>query len=206
MSRAWKSIDQISLTTIRHLRADDVCIYAKDYISGAGFQGGVVNSDILNFKKTKDVSGQHYRTQAIHKFALEASELFDCDKGKKYTVTAIPSSKAKTDPLYDDRFEDFFSQLKNFCPCIDIVWPVSLRETIKSAHHGGTREPNEIRKNYVYEGFLEEAPEFIIVFDDVLTSGAHFRACKDFLLASGYTGKIYGVFWAKAHVGGPNAD
>lgn len=195
----WKKIDPITLSLIGNLQPADECFYAKDYVAGSGFQGGEVNSDILNFKKPPNAPGQNYRVQAINKFALEASRLINCDSGRSYFVTAIPSSKAKSDPLYDNRFEDFFTQLKKFCPCIDVVWPVDAINTVTPSHQSsGVRNPNTIKQNYRYVGFSGSQPDRIIVFDDLLTSGAHFRAYKDFILQSGFTGNVIGIFWAKS--------
>lgn len=194
----WKKIDAITISTITHLNNSDECFYAKDYLTGFGFQGGSANSDILNFKKAPGTPGQHYRAQAINKFALEASSLFDCDSGKKFAVTAIPSSKVTTDPLYDRRFEDFFDQLKQFCPCLEVFWPVVAINTVQPIHQtSGARNPNSLMQNYRYTGFPNTEPSNLIVFDDLLTSGAHFRAYKDFIIQSGFGGKVFGVFWAK---------
>jgi hypothetical protein len=52
-----------------------------------------------------------------------------------YVVTAIPSSKVNTDPLYDRRFEDFFTQLKNFCLRIDVVLPLEAIDKVVSVEN-----------------------------------------------------------------------
>jgi hypothetical protein len=195
----WKRIDLITYPTKVHLQETDECYYAKDYIAGAGFQGGIVNSDILNFKKTPTLSGQQYRTQAIQKFADEVSHFLDCDLGKIFSVTAIPSSKIKTDSEYDNRFEDFFQELKKRCPCIDVVWPVIAMSSVPATHQSKSpRNPIMIMQNYQFNGFDGFTPDRLIVFDDLLTSGAHFRAYKDFLIQSKFKGEVIGVFWAKS--------
>ena len=75
---------------------------------------------------------------------------------------------------------------------------VSNKTTVTSSHSGGNRNPKSIEANYQFDGFQKNPPDFILVFDDVLTSGAHFRAFKDFLKKSGYNGKVYGIFLAKS--------
>jgi hypothetical protein len=193
----WKRVDEITLSSLPHLKSGDICGFAYDYLKG-GFQRGPVNENIINFKKAPDAQGQHFRNQAISKFSLDASGLFNCESGKDYFVTAIPSSKAKNDPGYDNRFEDFFKELKKLCPCIEIVWPVSAKATVPSAHQTtGGRNPQTIMQNYQFDGFGTITPERLMVFDDVLTTGAHFRAFKDFLINNGYAGQVVGIFWAK---------
>lgn len=197
MSNYWKKIDGIEKQTISNFLADDECYYAHDFIRSTGYQGGPANDNVINFKKAPNTLGQNYRTAAIYKFALDASSLIDCESGRTYTVTAIPSSKSKTDPLYDNRFEDFFIELAKLRPCIDVQWPITNRATVTPSHGGGTRSATILTSNYVFNGFTGAVPDFIFVFDDVLTSGAHFRAFKDFLIQSGYSGKVYGLFWTK---------
>lgn len=197
MARSWKNIDLITVSSIPYLIPDDECIYANDYISKTGFHGGQVNDCIINFKKPPGAPGQQHRTRAINKIALDASELFDCESGRTYAVTAMPSSKSKSDPSYDNRFEDLFQLLKTFSPCINIIWPVTAKNSVMPSHQNGPRDPKVLKNNYNFNGFAGSEPEFLIVFDDVLTSGAHFRAYKDFITQSGYQGKVFGVFWAK---------
>lgn len=196
----WNRLGEIDLAlgTIKHLDSSDICWYAHDFIGGAGFRGGAVNSNILNFKKKPKDSWQHYRTQSIHKFALDSSGLFDCSGNNSYFVTAIPSSKAKNDPEYDNRFEDFFNQLQKYCPCVNVTWPITVINSTEASHRmSGARNPEAIMKNYQFNGFGGLKPTNLVVFDDVLTSGAHFRAYKDFLIKNGFQGKVFGVFWAK---------
>jgi hypothetical protein len=197
MSNYWKKIDGIEKQSISNFQIDDECFYAHDFLPSRGFQGGLANNNVLNFKKAPSTPGQNYRTGAIYKFALDASSLIDCESGKTYAVTAIPSSKCKSDPLYDNRFEDFFIELAKLRPCIDIQWPVINQATVTPSHSGGSRTPATIAASYTFKGFTGNAPEFILVFDDVLTTGAHFRAFKDFLIQSGYRGRVFGLFWTK---------
>lgn len=197
MSNFWKKVDQVLINNIQHLNANDNCYYAKDYVPGVGYQGSIVNDDILNFKKAPGSPGQQHRARAVNKFAVEVSTILNCDQGRKFYVTAVPSSKNKHDPMYDRRFEDLFEELKKFSPCIEVVWPVVAINSVQASHHSGSRDPDVLKQNYNYSGFAGIEPESLIVFDDVLTSGAHFRAYKDFIIESGYQGKVFGVFWAK---------
>lgn len=197
MSNYWKKIDGIEKQTIPNFQTDDECFYAHDFIPSTGFQGGQANNNVINFKKAPNTPGQNYRTGAIYKFALDASSLIDCESGRTYAVTAIPSSKCKLDPQYDNRFEDFFGELAKLRPCIDIQWPIINQSTVTPSHGGGTRSAATLASNYQFSGFTGTHPDFILVFDDVLTTGAHFRAFKDFLIQSGYNGKVYGLFWTK---------
>ncbi len=193
----WKKIDPITQSTIPHLMQTDYCIFARDYISNTGYTGGPTNDLILNFKKPPGAKGQSYRNAAVRQFAMEASLLIDCDNYPPIALTAIPSSKAVTDPAYTKRFEDMMSELKKLRPCVQVEWPVAVNTTVATSRHGGTRKPSAIASNYIWNGFSGAIPANLWVFDDVLVTGSHFRAFHDFARASGYQGNIYGIFWAK---------
>ena len=80
---------------------------------------------------------------------------------------------------------------------MNIEWPVEIQNLMPSAHQGGSRNPEDIKKNYMWKGF-KNTPEKIGIVDDVLTTGAHFRAMSDFLKENGYRGQIVGIFWSRA--------
>ncbi|MBC6415592.1 MAG: phosphoribosyltransferase [Bdellovibrionales bacterium] len=111
-------------------------------------------------------------------------------------ITAIPSSKSKRDLEYDYRFEDLFKELLEIRPSLNIEWPVENKDTVKASHHGGPRNPETIKKNYIWKGFKKSLDKIYIV-DDVITTGAHFRAMCEFLTENGYKGKIVGLFWSR---------
>jgi predicted amidophosphoribosyltransferase len=56
----------------------------------------------------------------------------------------------------------------------------------------------EIAKHYNWLELKNGDTETIVVIDDVLTTGSHFRAVHDCIRANGYLGDIIGVRWARA--------
>ena len=83
----------------------------------------------------------------------------------------------KTHPEYDNRFEDLFKELLKTRPYLNIEWPIEIKKTTKPARHGGLRNPIEIKKNYIWKNFSnKKAPEKLCIFDDLLATGARFRA------------------------------
>ena len=113
------------------------------------------------------------------------------------TVTAIPNSKKTTDLEYDNRFEDLFKELVKSRPLLNIEWPIEVKETRQASHLSKKRNPEDIKKNYIWKGFKNNMVKRLCVFDDVLTTGANFRAVSDFLRENGYEGKIIGGFWSR---------
>jgi len=197
MKPKWQRLEKPHLYT--YIKEDDVCIYARDYTGGRkGYEAGETNSLILNFKKPpskKNTDEWKWRENAINRFAIEISHLFKPDF--KWTITAVPSSKTKDDPEYNNRFEDLFKQLLKLRPTLRVEWSVEIKQTVDASHHSGEREPEIIKENYIWKGFKKGAPKSLCIMDDILTSGAHFRAMSDFLRENKYDGKIVGVFLAK---------
>ena len=114
------------------------------------------------------------------------------------TITFIPSSKVKNDIEYNNRFEDLFKKLLESRPNLSVEWPVTIKKTVRTSRYGGPREPTLIKQNYKWNGFKKNTPPKILcILDDVLTTGAHFRAISDFLKENRYKGIIVGIFWAR---------
>ena len=184
-----------------HIKTTDQCLYFREYLSKKGYKGGQTNSLIKNFKKSPDKKQTHqwpHRTRAIKTFSKELEILFNLILTA--TITAIPTSTAKNDPQYDNRFEDLFTELKKSLPKLTIEWPVEIKRTTEASHKTGQRQIRDIKSNYIWKGLQHKPPEQLFIIDDVLTTGAHFRAISDFLNENKYTGQITGVFWAKAVV------
>ena len=183
-----------------HIKATDYCLCKREYVSGYGYKGGPTNQLILNFKKPplkQKTFEWKYRKQAVIRFKKEIESLFKPDL--KISITAIPSSKHRSDPKYDRRFEDLFQELLKSRPSLKVEWPIEVIKTLPSSHQEGRRDPEPIKRNYTWKGFSQKSPpKRLCVFDDVLTTGAHFRAVSDFLRENDYEGQIIGVFWSRA--------
>ena len=208
----------------RHLKAEDCCFYAREYQAGKNWKAGETNQLISNFKKLRSLKtieyhGQTvqvispewpYREKAVQQFQKEWFYFFENyiqhTSDRETTITAIPSSKHKTDLEYDNRFEDLFKKItetfsKRYHDVIlNVEWPVEIKNTMPAFHISTENRlpPGKIKANYQWKGFKQQSPKTLFIFDDVITTGAHFRAISDFLMENGYTGKIIGIFWAKA--------
>ena len=91
-----------------------------------------------------------------------------------------------------------FKELRKLRSNLIVDWPVTALKTVKMAHDSGSRDPKKIKGNYCWNGFADNmAPETLVVFDDVLTTGSHFRAFSDFIRENGFKGKVRGIFWAR---------
>lgn len=196
MSGHWKKIERVGVEKFPiYLEDEDICFYARDYISRGGYQASNANNLINNFKKPADRKGKpewSWKEKAIKQFASEISEILP----DEMLVTCIPSSIIKTDPSYDSRLEDTLKQLKLLRPDIIIKFPISIMQTTVASHSGGGRNPEQIYENLKWKGLLTTFDQIVLV-DDVLTTGAHFKACKKLILEYHPHKTVIGIFWAK---------
>lgn len=104
MAKRVLKIDALTLPDHHYLDAQDICYYAGEYTAGEGHAYSETNQLILNFKKSVDKRGTaqwQYKERAI----LQAAAIFRAaiKADAEITFVPIPPSKAKSDPLYDDR-------------------------------------------------------------------------------------------------------
>ena len=127
----------------------------------------------------------------------------------KLNISFIPTSKSKNDPDYSDRFEEVVNQLKSLIqsPSISFHQPIEIKEArpeASSSHeYRGDDFVKKIQDNFIWKEFPDDLkPDVFILFDDIINTGAQFKACKQFLLDNtkkqSNPVQIIGLFWAKA--------
>lgn len=82
---------------------------------------------------------------------------------------------------------------------VDVRELVSQLEGMHDAHTAEHRpRPNDLYQNYVIDGeLMEPVPVQIAVVDDVLTTGAHFKAMKQVLQETFPGIEVMGLFLAR---------
>lgn len=181
------------------LTPDDICYFVREYTPRVGYSSGIdpnTNQLIMNYKKPADRRGKaewRHKKRAIVSFATELSYLLS----DSFTVTCIPSSKKKDDSLYDSRLEDTLILLQKKNQKILIEYPVIRAYSVESMHEGARRNPEMEKESLTWVGF-QGNPNQIIIIDDILTTGASFKAIQQIILDNNPDIEIVGVFWARA--------
>jgi hypothetical protein len=194
MPSLWRKLDVSQDLPVFILQEDEV-YYAREYISKGGFKSSEANQLIMNLKKPVSRRGQrdwYYKEQAIDRFAKELAGALK----ENTVICAIPSSKCLTDLEYDSRLDDTLAAAKRYKASLLVEQPFVVDATSVAVHAGGSRRPDEIYRHLVWKGFSREVEQVLLV-DDVLTTGSHFRACKRIILEHCPNTKVAGVFWAK---------
>jgi predicted amidophosphoribosyltransferase len=191
-------IDKIMLSDHYYLDDQDDCYFWGEYTARQGYSYSSMNQLIYNLKKTldkRDCDEWRYKEYAIIQTALFFSGAIKSDS--KITFVPIPPSKSKDDPLYDDRILRILNTI-NWAEK-DVRELILQKQSYNASHLTDVRlSPKDLANNYVIdERFVNPAPKTIVIFDDVLTTGSHFKAMKQVLSERFKSVKIIGLFVAR---------
>lgn len=207
----WRRFDKLLYGGSVNLEREDVCLFFMDRSPG-GFSVSRANSLVSNLKITKadlerNPNRAHYKSEAIEQcaqdmanyFLRHASKVLDIGRrAEDLLLVPIPPSECRDDAAYDDRMVlvcDKVSQRTGipFANCL------FSKKTAEKSHASPKRR--DIGKIYGNIGFDVAAifshPQTVVLVDDVLTSGAHFKACQQVLRGWNADVEVMGLFWAK---------
>ena len=194
-------IDELTRPDHYYLEETDECAFIGEYTARAGYQHSQTNQLILNLKKGVERRGRlewRYKEEAIAQAGrtfegvLTEQALNDC------TFVPIPPSKARSDPAYDDRMSEVIQAIRPSRP-VDMRELVVQTTSAEAAHDSTVRpDPHEIASRCrIDETLTDPRPAAVVVVDDVLTTGAHFKAAQ-WLLQSRFPGvSVFGLFVAR---------
>jgi|24_taG_2_1085349.scaffolds.fasta_scaffold10524_1 hypothetical protein len=189
-----------------YLDIDDNIYYIEEYVSGNGF-AGKGNNLIINLKKSVDKKGTDqwkHKEKAIIDVALLIAKEMDNPNASKRKIywLPIPPSRIKTDPLFDDRTYRILTLAiavttshKHFVT--DVLYQNSNRESFSSIT--ARRDVDELVSNYSMNDIPNYDPEkdLIVIFDDMLTTGCHFKAVEKLVLDKYPDAVVMGIFVAR---------
>ncbi|WP_373072109.1 phosphoribosyltransferase [Sulfurimonas sp.] len=180
-----------------NLLDSDECYYFFE-ATNEGYKGSKVNDLLFNFKKPIEKKGKaewYYRDKAVDKFAKYLSKIESFNNNVMVVIPAA-TSKNRSSELFNDRIDETVRKLKLKCPNVVIEIPFDTKIDVQESHNGGTRKVEDIQNNTEWLGFNTKA-ETVVIVDDVLTTGAHYRAWKDMILSKEPTVKrVIGLFLA----------
>ena len=208
MTYKWQ---KISLNhRIEHVNPkNDECYFLMVYTPRAGYDTSEANSRIYNFKAREKNANNLEHLRHIERRRLDFANdlepaiesLAKSNPAGTASLIFIPTSKRPDHPDYNNGFEIVCEHLKKiFGQKIVIETPVEIIESRESSSTAGGRRDRryieELKSNLKWLG-LEYEPDTLIIFDDVITTGAHFRALKELIVAnSARPPQVIGLFWA----------
>jgi len=196
-----QAVDDLIRPQHSYLGKEDRAYFLREYTARAGFSYGETNDIITNLKKSVDRRERpewHYKERDIQRAGEELRAALGEKTLQTVTIVPMPPSKAKADPLYDDRLLRIVQLMTDGLNC-DVRELILQHKSTAAAHERSDRPgPQEYYDNYfIDENLVDPAPTRLLVVDDVLTTGAHFVGIKRRLGEKFPNVAVFGCFFAR---------
>lgn len=178
-------IDELTRPDHTFIEPEDECFYVGEYNARRGFGFSEINRLIINLQKPMDrreLPEWRYKEAAIVTCGRMFREGLNEDWLSTATLVPMPSSNTHDDPDYDDRLPRILQELARGRQ-LDIRELVVMTRNVAQSHLAEERVSIEelIESMGIDETLAEPPPRTIGIFDDVLTTGRHFRAVQSVL-------------------------
>jgi hypothetical protein len=196
-------VDEVTAGEHFSLEANDTCFYIWEYAVRRSYAAGPTNQLVKNLKiKPSEIAQaparRRYKQRAVDHAARAVRDLLGRAAAEgQYSFVPVPSSKAIGDTDHDDLttrvLERAFSGWKS-----DVQPILRVKRSMPADHESAER--------MTYDELLaltEVSPPAnplratIVILDDVLNSGKHFKVAKSLLSALCPTAAILGLFIAR---------
>jgi len=194
-------IDDLTRPDHSFLVEGDRCFYMGEYTAVGGFGASTTNNLVQNLKKPMDrrnLPEWRYKIRAINTFASELGRLLGRSV-ETLTFVPVPPSKARTDPEYDDRLVQILNMATEGRDA-DLRELLVQRTSMQASHTGAERTSiDALVANYDIDPALSgpPRPDGFVIFDDMLTTGRHFKAVQRVITGLYPTAPIFGLFIAR---------
>lgn len=201
-----QQIDDVTRRQYAYLTPEDECYFLYEYTPRAGFGHSTSNNFIQNFKKpvarrVKPAEYQ-YKLRAIADAINMLRQVFsglDATFLAEITIVPIPPSRVRSDAEYDDRLWQLAQGIckDSAAEARELIWQSSSYEPSHTSGAGNRIRPDELRALYRFDS--EIAPRSnVVLIDDVLAGGCHFRVGKDFIRTRWPHTRVLGFFLARS--------
>lgn len=194
-------VDELLRSDHFYLENTDECYFWGEYTARRGYGHSTTNQLVLNFKKPnteKNKPSYHYKAKAIK----EVAKLLEVHLGHVLSLVSlvpVPPSKAKNHPDYDDRLVQVLSLLSKSVKDVHFCELIHQMVSKEAVHLNADRPtPAAIKDDYRVEpSHLNDLRNDVIIFDDMLTTGSHFKAMQRTILEVKPDTNIIGLFIAR---------
>lgn len=189
------------------IRAEDEIYFFYEYTAGMNFAYSDGNGIVSNLKKDVIKFGHNpqimrHKTRAIQKCSELISSSLNPAWLASATLVPVPPSKLPGEPEYDDRMLQVVRGVRirtaGQQPLAQAAELVTQTMSLRKSHEsepGARPSIKELLDAYqVNSSAVWEPPQRIVVVDDMLTTGRHFRAMKQKLEEAFPSVEIVGVF------------
>ncbi|EAM1204904.1 hypothetical protein BUL74_01730 [Salmonella enterica subsp. enterica serovar 4,[5],12:i:-] len=194
-------IDELIREQHYYLEDGDLCYFFGEYTARQGAAYSETNQLIMNLKKGNERRGlQDYRYKGIATERVARMITSTIGNLDEYTFVPVPPSKCQSDAAYDDRMTAILRIAQTLNPVMDYRELVLQNVSTVASHASAANRPSpdEIMANYrLDENLRAGCRDNIVILDDVLTAGSHFKAMKRFLLQFFPEANMLGLFVAR---------
>lgn len=198
-------VDETNRAQHNFLGEGDRCCHFGEYFAYKGYQGGGTNQLIFNFKIKPSVAAANpargaWKERAIAEIAAGLRRVVTRENAEQLTWVPVPPSKAVGDVEYDNRLiRTLTTAFAGYNADVRLL--LRQNASAEGDHAGNRLSPDELTQLLeVDHAALTAEPlrQGIILFDDVLTTGKHFKCCEGRLREVVPAGMpIVGVFVAR---------
>jgi len=189
-----------------YLDRSDQCYCLGFYHSGEGFEGLGLNRVVLDLKREPDIrysnpgAWQDKREAITRVSSVLTASIGELFPGKRMTLIPIPPSKKIGEPEHDDRMRQICALMAAGLACAEADELFVIKKSVQASHLSRTRPTKEQLKENLR--MMVRAPDYrpgplVVLLDDVLTSGAHYAACKELLEGVFPAVTVAGIFVAR---------
>lgn len=180
------SIDETNREHHAFLEQGDRCFFFGEYFAYKGYQGGGTNQLIFNFKCKPSVAAtnpgrRRYKEQAIEFVAAGLRRAMTQADAESMTWVPVPPSKVAGHADYDDRLMRTLAKAFSGYN-VDVRSLLRQSMSTEADHNSGSRlTPDALHALMELDiAQLNALPvgQAIVLFDDVLTTGKHFKCCE----------------------------
>jgi hypothetical protein len=194
-------IDDLTRPDHTFLEPEDECFYLGEYTARRGFAFSETNNLINNLRKPmerRDLPEWRYKESAIITCGRMLREAINDEWLGTAMLVPVPGSKMKGDADCDDRMPRILRELGRGRG-VDIRELVFMTREVSQSHLVEQRVTlaDLIASMSIDETCAEPRPSTIGIFDDVLTTGRHFKAVQSILRERFSDVPIVGVFIAR---------
>jgi len=198
-----QKIDEHTRPDHSYLDEGDECYYLLEYASRQGFDHSSSNDLIINLKKPVSRRGlleYRYKEQAIRQACEKLRTVLSQEFIAQATWVPIPCSKTTDDPLYDDQVLQVLRCLTQGSAC-EVSELIVQTESLESFHDGCRLNPEQLAYYYRLNEIVSATitPTVFAIFDDMLTTGSHFKAVKSTLTDRWPGVPTIGIFIARRY-------
>lgn len=205
-AKEWIRADELWMAGRGNLEAEDQCFFY--YVRDArGWRASHDNDEMWDLKHDPiehppGTRPYEHKMRAIDGCGAHLADflasIYPSFNGVQQVLVPMPTSIPRGEPGYDDRMDRICDIAAGLAPWVSVSRVLDSASTVQKSHMGGTRDVEQIYSNTVCER-IPQGPlaKVAILVDDVLTTGAHYAACKRRLLeANPHIGLVIGAFMA----------